>query len=166
MKRRAGDPFERFSINEKGCWIWSGAKNQEGYGSISVNGKSVRAHRAFYNKFVGPIPDGMQVCHRCDVSGCVNPSHLFVGTNKDNADDRDMKGRNRPVYGERHSKSKLTERQVEEIKHLFFVDRVSYKRLGARFGVDWSSIRDIIKGKNWKHMKAGGTPQPTKEQQG
>ncbi len=82
-------------VPESGCWLWLGGWNIYGYGKTGGNSGSVFAHRIFYRHFVGEIPAGMLVCHKCDTPACVNPSHLFVGTVKDNAIDREQKNRGR-----------------------------------------------------------------------
>lgn len=86
-------------IPEAGCWIFMGALNEAGYGIVGLGGRGAgtdRAHRVTYRHFKGPIPDGMFVCHRCDVPSCCNPEHLFLGTNQDNVDDCVAKGRQSP----------------------------------------------------------------------
>jgi hypothetical protein len=76
-----------------GCWQWTATTDRKGYGKLSVDNRPVSAHRLSYQWFRGPIPEGMMVCHTCDNPGCVNPSHLFLGSAKDNTDDAVTKGR-------------------------------------------------------------------------
>lgn len=78
-----------------GCWLWTGPFVLGGYGTFSVSSRRmVGAHRFAYAEVYGPIPEGMLVCHRCDVKPCVNPDHLFLGTQRDNMQDMVRKGRN------------------------------------------------------------------------
>lgn len=80
-------------LPKPGCWIWSGALRQDGYGVVKIHGKQIRAHRLIYQNLVGEIPEHLQVLHRCDVRRCVNPAHLFLGTDADNHRDKTAKGR-------------------------------------------------------------------------
>lgn len=88
--------FERFVLRmDSGCWEWQGARKQgvRPYGFFSINGRQFTAHRVCWNLYRGAIPAGLHVCHHCDNPPCVNPEHLFLGTAKDNAQDKVKKGR-------------------------------------------------------------------------
>src|SRR5262245_7226380 len=89
------------------CWIWRGACHGKGYGHFRLYGRVEKAHRAAWLIYMGEILDGLQVLHDCDMPACVNPHHLFLGTNQDNLEDRQKK--QRQARGESHSRAKLTE---------------------------------------------------------
>jgi hypothetical protein len=76
-----------------GCWLWTASLSWDGYPQIYHAGGMKRAHRVSYEVFVGPVPEGMQICHKCDTPSCVNPAHLFPGTQKENIDDCRRKDR-------------------------------------------------------------------------
>jgi hypothetical protein len=132
-----------------GCWIWMGGLFLTGYGALVVNGKQHLAHRASYSAFVGEIPTGMCVCHRCDVRACINPDHLFVGTIADN--NADMKAKGRHNAGERHGLSRLTEDQVREIRKLCLAG-ISQPEIASRYGLIQQTVSDIHLRKRWRHI--------------
>lgn len=86
--------YDRVMKNIDTNWMWIGSKTPNGYGKLSINNKTVGAHRIVWEMFRGPIPKGMFVCHHCDTPGCVNPYHMFLGTHTDNMKDCASKGRN------------------------------------------------------------------------
>ncbi len=129
------------------CWIWEGGVNQRGYGFC---GHSQKAHRVAWELTHGSIPKGMCVCHACDVRNCVNPDHLFLGTHSDNNHDMIAKGRAVNLNGEAHALSRLTEKQVIEIRNRAF--RGNYSALGREFGVSVQHIHRIVTGQRWKHI--------------
>lgn len=150
------------------CWLWTGAKRNKGYGAFTYteNGKLVqdRAHRYSYRLHISPIPLGMFVLHRCDTPACVNPDHLFLGTNEDNIRDMLAKGRHIPggthigdqgawKRGTRHHAVKLTEDDVREMRRLYAEGGWSYSQLGKRFGVNTSAAYKVVKRLLWKHLK-------------
>jgi len=118
-----------------GCLEWTGHRDEWGYGRY---GADKRAHRVSYAEAFGPIPDGMLVCHRCDNPRCVEPSHLFLGTNGDNTADRIFKGR--------CCFAKLTREQVAVIRQ----DSRSRSIVADEYGVSITTIRRIRSGKSWR----------------
>src|SRR5688500_2385277 len=115
--RRVGisERFERYVQKTDTCWLWAGVKGRGGYGRMRINGRDRSAHRAAWEMANGQaVPDGMHVCHRCDVPSCVNPEHLFLGTAKVNKADAIAKGRS--VFGRRSPHAKLTDEAVREAR--------------------------------------------------
>lgn len=146
--------FERSieRITESGCWIWTGGTNhgRKGYGRFShygSRGKRTYAHRFAYETFKGPVPDGLFVCHKCDVPYCVNPDHLFLGTSMDNFLDAQRKGRT--VKGERSFNAKLSDEKVREIRR----SSLTRRELSDLFDVSYSAIRDVLGNLTWKHIQ-------------
>lgn len=137
------------------CWYWVGAGSSNGrYGCFRAggkHGKHMGAHRAAWEIFKGEIPKGMHVLHRCDVPSCVNPDHLFLGTHKENMDDRAAKGRLRvrPMFGEKNGNAKLTLEKVEQMR-LARADGQSVRLIAEKFGVGVMAARNAIVGKTWR----------------
>lgn len=133
------------------CWNWTGSLVRR-YGAFQVNGCLRKAHRISWEIHFGKVPDGLWVLHKCDNPICVRPDHLFVGTNQDNVDDRQAKGRNNPPKGEDHTHAKLTEKDVLEIRRLYANGGISYAKLAKRFGICPMQACDIVHRKGWKHI--------------
>lgn len=134
-----------------GCWEWTGSLHPKGYGQLS-SGRGRRpfhTHRLSYQMHKGPIPDGQMVCHRCDNPRCVNPDHLFLGTAKQNADDRDRKDRVR--HGDRHPFAKLSANKVRAIRRQAATG-ATRKSLAARYGVSVATIGRVVTGVDWKRV--------------
>ena len=145
--------FEKFVMPEPntGCFIWIASRGTAGYGQAASGrrGRVVGAHRRSWELAHGPIPEGMQVLHKCDFKLCVNPAHLFLGTQAVNL--ADMRAKKRDPRGEGHGRSKLTADQVAEIRQLALVG-LSYKEIGRRFGVAGTAISEACRGKTWTHV--------------
>jgi len=133
-----------------GCWLWTRSL-KTGYGHLSVVGRkrTVRAHRASWLAFRGPVPSGLCVLHRCDIRECINPDHLFLGTVADNNADKEAKGRGNQPTGERNNKAKITWPDVEEIRRLR-AEGVYLKDLSARYGLTTATISKIARQETWK----------------
>lgn len=138
---RAKDNVERFFqrvafIPFHPCWEWMGAKTPLGYGLFRYKGRRTGAHRVSYEIHNGPIQEGFFVCHKCDNPSCVNPDHLFVGTQKENMQDKMLK--------ERQTKHRYSITQRNEIIS-DFKSGISAKKISKNLGVNESSIRSLLK---------------------
>lgn len=149
---------ERWSVqrDEESCWDWVGFAHPKGYGHLTVKGKLFKSHRASYEAYNGPIPEGLQVLHQCDNPGCVNPNHLFLGTHLDNMKDKAKKMRAPAMVGELNPYHLLSEADVREILRL--------RRMGERgvdvakqFNVSQCTVSAIVTGRNWSHISTEGT---------
>lgn len=149
------DTNERFwelvQKQDEGCWEWQGRVNESGYGLFWHEGKNRLSHRFSWELHNGEIPEGMCVCHKCDVRTCVRPDHLFVGTTQDNTADKMAKGRHRtnPPRGMAAHNAKLTDDDVREIRASV---GITQKQLGEKYGVHSSVISEIKTGKRWTHV--------------
>jgi len=137
-----------------GCLLWTGA-NDRGYGTIYIGKKRRRAHRLSYELANGPVPYGLHVLHRCDVPACINPAHLFVGTQADNMADMKAKGRSSKNYGERANKAKLTEAEVHQIVEMIDAGH-RHRVISLAFGVSKSAITNIGSGATWAAVTGRG----------
>lgn len=140
--------FENFveRIPESTCHWWTGALyGKRSRGCFSYGGKLVGAHRVAYMLYVGIIPDGMQVLHTCDNGMCVNPAHLWLGTNQDNVNDAINKGR-------RKYRSKLLDSEVNSIRGRSKVE--SAQSLAKEYGVHITSVCNIISNKTWDRRES------------
>lgn len=135
-----------------GCHIWTGAHLPKGYGIIKRprERRQYYAHRLSYLIHKGGIPKRRQVLHRCDNPACVNPDHLFLGTSKDNL--QDMKAKGRHLYGCRNSTSKLSDKEVLEIRKLYAAG-VRQRQLAKVYGVSQGNISRICRRVRWTHLQ-------------
>lgn len=152
--RRCPPIEERFwaKVNKTdGCWFWTGGKDGDGYGGFWLEGKPISAHRYSYQLNIGPIPNKLLVLHTCDIPACVNPAHLFLGTKKDNAIDREQKGRSRDSRGEKQGGAKLTEVKVRQI----FKDSrngMSQQKIADKHNVHQTLVSKVLLKQVWSHL--------------
>ena len=134
------------------CWEWNASKNPQGYGHFKLNGTSRSSHRVSWELNKGIIPDGMLVLHHCDNPPCVNPNHLWLGTSKDNSDDKVRKGRQSRIYGENNVNSILTNEEIYDIIRKYKSGDFTQNTLADTYKVSRPLITNIVNGKAWKHI--------------
>ena len=156
IDRAYPDPLEygmRYFGEEdaNGCIEWTGARHGNGYGKFMVAGKRYSAHRWSYERFIGPITDGMVIRHKCGNRPCVNPAHLEVGTQKQNCEDTVAHGRS--ARGEKSGMAKLTEKEVSEIYQI--APHLTYAEIAAMYNVTKWNIEAIARGVTWSWLTGG-----------
>lgn len=129
------------------CWEWLAGKDRNDYGQFWVRRGLWQAHRVAWVLTYGPIPEGLFVCHHCDNSSCVNPYHLFLGTNADNVADSARKGRR--AKGEKNGSSKLTKEEVLDIRDLYATGEWTQQELADEFGVSNPAISYLLSRRTW-----------------
>lgn len=144
------------------CWIWQGPKRDTGYGYTTDFWKKILAHRMAYELTYGPVPPGKNVCHSCDVRDCVNPAHLWAGSQSENLRDAAAKGRlgkgpRNPKRGEASSQTTLTEADVRAMRAAYQPgtsrgQRVTIRSLARKYGVTSSCVHRIIRREAWSHI--------------
>lgn len=131
------------------CWTWIGRLHKHGYGRLD----GALAHRMSWEENLGPIPAGLNVLHRCDNRSCVNPAHLFLGTQQDNL--ADMREKGHQVRGELQGSSKVTEEIIKAIRKRY--RRYSHKHgsgaMAKEFGLSLTEVWRIVQGQRWEHVK-------------
>lgn len=137
-------------LKTESCWNWTRTKvhNRE-YGQISFRCKKYLTHRFSWMIHNGAIPDGKIVCHKCDNESCVNPSHLFLGTNMENTADMLSKGREK--RGEAHKSSKLNNGQILKIRAEFKIPK-SIAQIARDFEIGETTVRNIVRRWTWTHI--------------
>lgn len=121
------------------CLIWTGFRNADGYGKLTVRNRQWSAHRLAYTDAWGEIPAGKVVRHKCDNPSCVNPSHLEIGTDADNCRDRDLRGR---------AATKLSPSDVRSIR----TDGRTYREIAESYSISPANVCLIKKQRTWQHV--------------
>jgi hypothetical protein len=133
------------------CWLWTSAVDARGYGAFFMPGKprmapKAKAHRVSFELAHGPIPEGLDVLHHCDVRHCVNPKHLYLGTDRENMRDAVERGRRRSRAGEDNPNAKLSDAEVSAIRRIYASGQVTQTALAEQFGVSQKHISALVRG--------------------
>lgn len=146
MYPKAVERFWFYVVKSESCWPWRGAKDLGGYGVFGINYNTIKAHRFSYWIMTGPVPADLCVCHHCDVPGCCNPRHLFLGTITENLADAFRKRRH--SHGARHAASKLSDADIRLIR----ASNLPRVKLAKQFGVTRRNVAMILNSKTWRHV--------------
>lgn len=141
--------------DERGCWIWQKTISKNGYGTFAFGGgKNGRAHRVSFSVFCAEVPEGLDVCHRCDVRACVNPEHLFLGTRSDNildASEKNRVSRTHQKKGSTHPAAKLCEADIPAIRSRLKLGHAKVS-IARDYGVSDRVVLLIARGEAWRHV--------------
>lgn len=155
------------TANQDLCWKWEAGKDQDGYGKFKIFGSNYRSHRISYYLFNNVDPKELKVCHKCDNPVCVNPFHLFLGTNAENIKDRDIKGRQNCGKGKNHWTAvspekirrgvdnpacKYTEEDILKMVEMKKSGEYTNREIAEAFGCPKTYIRQIMVGERWSHL--------------
>lgn len=137
-----------------GCWLWGGKTGHFGYGNCQSNKLKLKdAHRMSYYFHFGDFNRKLFVLHKCDVPSCVNPDHLYLGTQADNMRDRKTRNRFIAKNGEDHARAKLTEKQAINVHKLYNSGKYTQAEIAKKYNVSETTIRNLYIFRNWKHLK-------------
>jgi HNH endonuclease len=146
---RARERFWAKADKSGDCWTWRGGRHVCGYGQFWLGGRLRLAHRVAWELEHGPVPDGLGVLHRCDNRPCVNPAHLFLGTQVDN--NADMVAKGRGVAGSTHGMARLTEADVLDIRVVYALGG-GQRDIARAYGMAQQHVSSIVNRVKWRHL--------------
>lgn len=136
-----------------GCRLWLGALDGKGRGHLRIDKKDVSAHRLSYELFVGPIPDGLCVCHKCDVGHCIEPSHFFLGTKADNNRDCVAKKRDFHRFGVENGSAKIDDEEVVRLIRIRYrTEDITQSKLASELGISQQLVSAIVRREVWRRV--------------
>ena len=143
--RTVAQRFDDFCDKSGECWEWMGCKDKDGYGFIRVDGKNIKSHRLAYSLYCSAeIDSALHVCHKCDNPSCVNPDHLWLGTNRDNQIDSVVKNR--------HGGQKMTADDVRFAREKYFSGQMTQAELCRKFNISSGMMSNTINKRKWAHV--------------
>ncbi len=151
IARKDIDRFWSKVAKTDNCWIWLGGKFTTGYGLFKLKGKNRYAHRIAW-EITNGSPEDAFLCHKCDNRMCVNPGHIFLGTQADNVKDCINKGRRRYTNGSKHGMAKLNEYHIRDIRLRYETGEITQLELATEYCVSFQHISDIINKKKWRFL--------------
>lgn len=150
--RPISEVLSNYTVSKSGCWNWNGVINTDGYGMACYQGEQVRAHRLSLLNHLGLEGSELLALHHCDNRRCINPDHLYLGTNQDNSNDMVNRDRANPLRGEDSALSKITEEQAASI----LIDTRPHQKIAEDHSVSKSTVSSIKTGRRWKHIQLIG----------
>lgn len=140
-----------WDVTESGCWEWRGRKSGQRYGKLNIGQRHLLAHRLAYELWVGPIPGGLVVRHKCDNPPCINPEHLEAGTHADNSNDMVERRRTQDQRGANGPRAVLTDEDVSVIRVRYANGAIRQIDLAQEYGVTQTCISAIVRNKTWNY---------------
>lgn len=144
--------WSRVAVTDAGCWLWTRGKDRKGYGAVSYRRKMLKAHRVAWELTFGKVPDGLFVCHSCDTTACVRPTHLFVGTAAANSADMVAKGRasrKARAVGVHNGSAKLSPAGARWVRAVV-ASGTSFSKAAKLIGISLSQVANIVHRRHWK----------------
>jgi len=144
--------LKHIRVTASGCWEWVGRVDEDGYGRIEYEGKDQPASRVMWIVCKGPIPADVLVCHTCDNPPCINPDHLFLGSNAENTADSVAKGRRKGInLGESNNMTSLTDEVVRQIRSEE-ASGVTQIEIARKRGIPKVTVHNVVRRKTWKRV--------------
>lgn len=134
-----------WQVEDNGCWTWLGSRFGNGYGRITLTTGGVGVHRLAYEAWVGEIPEGLLIRHRCDNKICMNPNHLELGTNRDNYSDMVERHRRNAPKGDNHYATKIDTQKARKVYSMWLSGDYKMRELAKLFSVSNQTITNVIK---------------------
>lgn len=139
--------------NPDECWVWTLSTKDSGHGRVRIDWIEYKPHRIAYFLHTGHDPKELRVCHHCDNPPCCNPKHLYAGTQKNNCEDRERRGRGNQPKGVNNAFAKLNDDKVRELRRKFANGEANKTQLAKEYGIACNTVKDIVRRRWWTHVE-------------